>query len=379
MTLFDRITDFNNLYTAYKAAAQGKHDRAEILRHDLHCEKILWRLRAQLLDGSYRHGTYRTFQVYDPKVRDVSAAPFSDRVVHHALVRQIEPLFERIFINDSYACRKAKGTHAAVLRLQHFLRAAHARYGEFYVLRADIRKFFASIDHTILLNLLAKQITDSRTLELCHTIVSSYREPTASDRQQLALALGSSLSLSKPPKTNRLVEVDERPASKTYAGSLRGVPIGNLTSQLFANIYLNHLDHFVKHQLRERYYLRYMDDVLIFHPAQQHLRQVQTDLSVFAIDELALTLHPAKTQVHKFDTYERFLGYDAGLFVRRLSKPTVKRFVRRLDRIQRQQGRAKAQESWQQFKAYSSFAHTSGLLAAIDPFNTGSVQDDETL
>lgn len=383
MTLFDRTTDFNNLYAAYKVAASGKHDRAEILRHDLHAEKILWRLRAQLLDGSYRHGTYRTFQVYDPKVRDVSAAPFTDRIVHHALVRQIEPLFERIFIYDSYACRKAKGTHAAVLRLQHFLRAAHARYGEFYVLRADIRKFFASIDHTILLNLLAKQITDFRTLELCHTIVSSYREPTAFDRQQLALALDSSLSLSlslgKPLKTNGLVEVDERLASKTYAGSMRGMPIGNLTSQLFANIYLNHLDQFVKHQLRERYYLRYMDDVLILHPTQQHLRQVQTALSVFAIDELALTLHPAKTQVHRFDTYERFVGYDAGLFVRRLSKPTVQRFVRRLDRIQRQQGRAKAQESWQQFKAYSSFAHARGLLAAIDPFNTGSVQDDETL
>jgi retron-type reverse transcriptase len=188
MTMFDQITDFNNLYAAYKAAAAGKHDRAEILRHDLHAEKILWRLQRQLRGGSYRHGKYRVFKVYDPKQRDVAAAPFTDRIVHHALVRQIEPLFDAGFIYDSYACRVGKGTHAAVLRLQHFLRSAHDRYGEFYVLRADIRKFFASIDHGILLKLLGKRIHDAKTLELCQHIIASYQEP--SENSQLALGLG---------------------------------------------------------------------------------------------------------------------------------------------------------------------------------------------
>lgn len=175
--MFEQITDFNNLYAAYKSAAAGKHDRAEVLRHDLHAEKILLTLQRQLRGGSYKHGKYRTFKVYDPKQRDVAAAPFTDRIVHHAVVRVIEPMFERGFIYDSYACRVGKGTHAAVLRLQHFLRSATDKYGEFYVLRADIRKFFASIDHAVLLNLLAKVVYDDKTLRLCQQIIDSYHEP----------------------------------------------------------------------------------------------------------------------------------------------------------------------------------------------------------
>lgn len=339
MTMFDDITDFNNLYAAYKAAASGKHDRAEVLRHDLHAEKILWRLQQQLRDSSYRHGKYRTFKVYDPKQRDVSAAPFTDRIVHHALVAQIEPLFERVFIYDSYACRKGKGTHAAVLRLQHFLRSAHDKHGEFYVLRADIRKFFASIDHDILLKLLAQQINDPKTLELCAQIIDSYHEP------------------------NDI--------------ALKGQPIGNLTSQLFANVYLDHLDQFIKHILGESYYLRYMDDFLIIHPSKQHLDEVKILLSNFVRDELGLTLHPKKTNIHKFVTAERFVGYDAGLFVRRLSKPTVGRFMRRLKKTYATAGEAAAQASWAQFDAYASFAHAQGLLRAISPFAAPIIDKDK--
>lgn len=176
VALFEQITSFENLYAAYKSASRGKHDRAEVLRHDLHAEKILWRLHFNLRRGTYRHGRYRTFKVYDPKVRDVAAAPFTDRVVHHALIRHIEPYFERIFIYDSYACRTGKGTHAAARRLQHFLRSAHDKFGEFYILRADIRKFFASMDHEVLLALLGRQIKDARTLALCAKIIGSYSE-----------------------------------------------------------------------------------------------------------------------------------------------------------------------------------------------------------
>lgn len=341
MTMFDQTTDFNNLYTAYKTAARGKHDRAEVLRHDLHAEKIIWRLQRQLRGDTYRHGRYRAFQVYDPKVRDVSAAPFTDRIVHHALVSQIEPLFERVFIHDSYACRKGKGTHAAVLRLQHYLRSAHDKYGEFYVLRADIRKFFASVDHTILLKLLSKQVDDPKTLALCAKIVDSYHEQATTDQ--------------------------------AYTGSLRGIPIGNLTSQLFANVYLNELDQFVKRTLREPYYVRYMDDFLIIHPSKQHLHHLKQLIETFVGDKLALSLHPKKTAVHKFVGYERFVGYDAGLFVRRLSKPTVRRFMRRLKRTQATAGEDAARDSWAQFNAYASFAHAQGLLVALNPYGGDSV------
>jgi retron-type reverse transcriptase len=260
--------------------------------------------------------------VYEPKRRDVSAAPFTDRIVHHAIVRQIEPLFERIFIFDSYACRKDKGTHAAVLRLQHFLRSAHDTYGEFYVLRADIQKFFASIDHDILLILLRKKIHDAKALKLCAQIIASYHETA--------------------PKV--------------------GQPIGNLTSQLFANIYLNHLDQYVKHTLKERSYLRYMDDFLLIHQSKRHLNFVKQSIETFVSQELALVLHPRKTLVHKFLQRERFVGYESELFVRRLSKPTVQRFTRRLKKIHTQKGESATQSSWAQFSAYASFAHAKGLL-----------------
>lgn len=174
LTLFDQITDFNNLYAAYKAAARGKHDRASVLRHDLHAEKILWRLQWELKNDHYRHGTYRHFVVVDPKARDVHAAPFTDRIVHHAVVRKIEPLFEKSFIFDSYACRKGKGSHKAALRLQHFLRSALNQNPRLYVLRADIRKYFASIDHATLQTIVARKIHDSEVLGLLRIITDSY-------------------------------------------------------------------------------------------------------------------------------------------------------------------------------------------------------------
>ena len=174
--LYDRITDFGNLYAAYKAASAGKHDRAATLRHDLHAEKILWRLQWDLRQGTYRHGGYRTFTVWEPKPRDVAAAPFTDRIVHHALVQQIEPLFEPGFIHDSYACRVGKGTHQAALRLQHFLRSALAAARPVYVLRADIRKFFASVDHAALADMFSRRVHDNRTITLMNTILASYGE-----------------------------------------------------------------------------------------------------------------------------------------------------------------------------------------------------------
>jgi len=373
--MFEQITSFNNLYAAYKTAARGKHDRAEVLRHDLHAEKILWRLRRELLSGSYRHGKYRTFKVYDPKVRDVAAAPFTDRIVHHAVVRVIEPLFERGFIYDSYACRVGKGTHAAVLRLQYFLRSAHDKYVEFNVLRADICKFFARIDHAVLLKLLTRQIHDAKTLALCGQIICSYREEVQPSVVQKPIPGGQGGQLALDLDGSRTDSSLSLSLSRN-AGTA-GQPIGNLTSQLFANIYLNHLDQFVKHTLGERYYLRYMDDFLLIHPSKQHLVKVKTAIETFAGNELGLELHPDKTNIHKFSGHERFVGYDAGLFTRRLSKPTVQRFLRRLRRTHAQRGMAAARESWQQFDAYASFAHARGLLAAINPFDEKMIANDK--
>lgn len=375
MTLFDQITDWNNLYAAYKGAAAGKHDRVEVLRHDLHCEKILWQLKRQLEDDSYRHGKYRTFQVNDPKPRDVAAAPFTDRIVHHALVRVIEPLFERIFIYDSYACRKGKGTHAAVLRLQHFLRSAHDKYGEFYVLRGDIRKFFASIDHLAMLKLLGRQIYCQKTLALCQKIIDSYSDLSLVDKRVSASnAAGNEqpqLSLRLAP--SELAVPTGLDSSLSLGGFVpdraTGLPIGNLTSQLFANAYLNHLDQFIKHQLKCHYYIRYMDDFLLIHPSKEYLWQARAEIESFLADELKLSLHPDKTVVKKFAGSERFVGYDAGLFTRRLSEPTVQRFQRRMKRVNTSKDETAVRAGWENFRAYASFAHANGLLSAIDPYH----------
>lgn len=197
---FAQITSFVSLYKAYKAAARGKHARASVLRHDLHAEKILLRLQADLRSGRYRHGRYNQFTVQDPKPRDVNAAPFTDRIVHHAVVDHIEPLFDRSFIFDSYACRRGKGSHAAALRLQHFLRSVLNRAQSLYVLRADIRKFFANIDHPVLANLLQRKIRDPRTLNLCQTVINSYKTPPDADG---ASSLSLSLSRYAPWPANR--------------------------------------------------------------------------------------------------------------------------------------------------------------------------------
>lgn len=327
---FEKITGFPNLYKAYKEAARAKHARASVLRHDLHAESILLKLQWELQSGHYRHGKYNRFTITDPKPREVNAAPFTDRIVHHAIVRQIEPLFDNSFIYDSYACRRGKGTHAAARRLQYFLRSALAKDEPLYILRADITKFFASIDHAVMKQLLLKRVKDEKTLTLLGTIIDSYR------------------TLAGPGVL---------PLSRSY-----GLPIGNLTSQLFANIYLNELDQFVKHGLHERYYLRYMDDFVLLHHDKAHLQKVLAAIRQFCADRLFLELHPRKTNIHKFVASERFVGYNLSPHLRRLSKPTVLRFERRMRKLRSCGDTTRAEECLQQFKAYGAFAHADGLF-----------------
>ncbi len=185
------------------------------------------------LSGTYRHGSYTYFTIYEPKERLVAAAPFRDRVVHHAIVRVIEPIFERRFIEDSFACRRGKGTHAAMRRSAQFAR----RFP--YALKCDVRKYFPSIDHGILLNELARMIADERLLMLIAVDPGHTRR-----RYSPEMAAGGELFDVQFHKV--------------------GLPIGNLTSQFFANVYLNPLDHFVKHELRVKGYVRYLDDFVLF-------------------------------------------------------------------------------------------------------------------
>lgn len=199
-----------------------------------------------------------------------------------------------------------------------------------YVLRADITKFFASIDHAVLKQLLPKRIQDARTLALLDTVIDSYHTPAEPE----------ALSLSRS----------------------HGLPIGNLTSQLLANAYLNELDQFVKHDLREKYYLRYMDDFVLLHHDKVHLQKILADIRRFCAERLFLELHPRKTNIHKFAESERFVGYDLSPYLRRLSKPTVLHFERRVRKLQGCDNTKRAEECMQQFRAYGAFAHADGLF-----------------
>jgi len=298
--LFPQYTTFEALYRAHLRARRGKRDRAEVLRFTQHLEENLLTLQRDLLEGVYRTGEYRYFSVYEPKKRTVAALPYRDRVMQHAMIGVVEPIFERTFHHDSYACRPGKGMHAGADRAQQFLRQVERGHGQVYVLKADISKYFNSIDHGVLKRLLRRRIGCERTLALLDEIIDT-----------------SAVIGDLAPK---------------------GLPIGNLTSQLAANIYLHELDDFVKHGLRERRYLRYMDDFCVVHHDKAHLHRLRHEIEAFLWDQLRLTTNH-KTQVFPVSgTHGRgldFLGYKIWPHRRRVRKDCVLRMRKKMKRLQR--------------------------------------------
>jgi hypothetical protein len=234
--MYARLCSWNNLYLAYRKAAKGKRGKVPAARFELCLEDHLITLQEELQAKTYRPGAYHSFFIHEPKRRLISAAPFRDRVVHHALCNVIEPVFERSFITDSYANRVGKGTHRALDRAQGFAR----RYR--YVLQCDLRQFFPSIDHAILRKILNRKIGDANILWLIDRILES-GVGVLSEAYDMVYFPGDNLFAVQRP---------------------RGLPIGNLTSQFWGNCYLNSFDHFIKRELRCRAYLRYVDDFLLF-------------------------------------------------------------------------------------------------------------------
>ena len=250
--LFESITDFENLHQSYRRARRGKRYREYALGFDARLEENLLELRRELRDEAYTPSAYRVFRIRDPKPRTIAAPCFRDRVVHHAFCAVVEPIFERAFIRDSYACRTGKGTHRAMDRCGEFVR----RFP--FVLQCDIRRYFPSIDHGILKELLARKIADPKTLLLADKILRFAPE--------------------EPEKTFDYFPGDDL---FTPLERRRGIPIGSLTSQFFANLYLDRLDHFAKEDLRLKGYLRYMDDFLVFGRDKGELAEVRKYLRRF--------------------------------------------------------------------------------------------------
>ena len=317
--IFDEVSGLENLFDAAQATlARGRRFRGEGARFKFDLESEIFKLHGLLASGRYRHGKYRLFSVWDPKVRVIAAATVRDRVVHHAVHDVVAPRLDRMFIHDSYACRLGKGTHRALDRAHHFLR------GGGHALHLDVKSYFASIDHETLKGIVRRYVADERALQLLEMIIDS----TAYLAGRGGAADG--VTTFAPPEHEQLtlaLGLDPEPGA---GGRLRGLPLGNLTSQFFANLYLNELDQYVKHTLKARRYVRYMDDMLLFADDSALLGEWEGAVRAFARERLLLELHPGggpRAARHGVG----FLGFRLFPGRRRLKRRSVERFIRRMN------------------------------------------------
>ncbi len=276
--LYPQIINFNNIYLAARKAQKGKRFQHNVLQFNYNLETELLKIQQELKHKTYQPGTYRTFHLRDIKTRLISAAPYRDRVVHHALCNIIVPIFERTFISDTYANREGYGTHKALRRFTDFARSSR------YVLQCDIRKYFPSIDHQILKQLIRRKIKCQDTLWLIDKIIDNSNE----QEQVIHYFPGDDL----------LTPIERR----------HGLPIGNLTSQWMANIYVSGFDHFVKEQLKVTKYVRYVDDFALFSDDHSFLQDARLNIENY-LAELRLKIHPIKSQLFATKYGASFLGF----------------------------------------------------------------------
>ncbi|MBY0398928.1 reverse transcriptase/maturase family protein [Myxococcota bacterium] len=300
--LWAEVVAFENLHRSVYQVLRGKRGRASAGELFARLEGELFALQRALVEKSYRPGDYQTFWIFEPKRRLISAAPLLDRVVHHALVGVLEPHFERRFIFHSYACRRGKGTHRA---LEEFVRRGRVSR---FVLKMDVAKFFPSIDHEILKQIVRRTVKDPDVLWLVDTIIdgSNPQEPTA------GYFAGDDLF---SPLSRR-----------------RGIPIGNLTSQFLANVYLNELDHFVTDRLGHGAYLRYVDDFCVFGDDKSALRNMRESIRGFLGDRLRLKLNERKSRLRRISEGVEFLGFVVSSEQIRLNQTAIRRHRRRMRR-----------------------------------------------
>ena len=289
--LYPQIYGFGNLYSAFLKAKRNKRYKPEVLRFNANFEENLISIQNELIWKTYRTGRYRSFYVYEPKQRLVMALPFRDRVVHHALCNIIEPIFDRTFIFDSYACRTGKGTHAGADRLTSFLRRVNRIWPQVYCLKGDIHQYFRSINHRVLISLIGRKVACRDSLWLISEIINSTADPE-----------------------------DLNPV---------GIPIGNLTSQLAANIYLNELDRFVKHDLRIKFYIRYLDDFVVLLDDKKTLWRIRQEIENFLWTRLRLKYN-TKTDIFPVSRGIDFLGYRIWATHRLLRKGSIRRMRKKL-------------------------------------------------
>jgi len=337
--LWEQLVSFENILLAFRKAAKGKGYKSCLLQFIQDFEHNILQLQHALITKSYQPGVYQTFFIYEPKKRMISAAPFVDRIVHHCLINVIGPVLESTFIQRSYANQIGKGTHRAIRDVQNAMRLHR------YVLHCDIRKYFPSIDHEILKALIYKKIKDPHVLWLVDLIIDS------SNRQEVVIDYFSGDDLFTPFERRK------------------GLPIGNLTSQFFANVYLNGCDHFVKEKLRCAFYARYVDDIVVVDSDKNYLWEICNEIEHY-LESLRLRLHPHKRHIRPVTRGLRFLGQIIYPDRRLLPKSNVRRFMRRMRKFQRQYATGEIaldqiHHSLQSWLGHAKQAHTYTLRKSL--------------
>lgn len=284
---FDEKLTYINLYNAYYRICKNKRNKKNILKYDVDLETNINNLLYELKNGLYKPGKYNVFTIYEPKERLIKSLPLKDRIVHQWYIEEfIKPYIVPRFIYDSYSCISNKGSHKGVDRLQKYMRKYHLKNEDYYVLKCDISKYFFNIDKNILFNIMKKYITDKKLLNLTKIIIFDDGENVS-------------------------------------------IPIGNYTSQYFANIYLNELDKFVKEELKIKYYIRYMDDFVCLLDNKQECKEVMKKIEEFLKVKLHLTLNKKSKYFHnKFGI--DFLGYRIFNDYRLLRKNSIKKMNRKI-------------------------------------------------
>ncbi len=279
---YEDIISVENLLLAWREFVRGKRKKADVQEFQYNLMSNILSLHNDLKAKTYGHGGYEAFKINDPKPRDIHKASVRDRLLHHALYRKLYPYFDTTFIHDSYSCRNGKGTHKAINQFRNFAHKVSKNYTKTcWVLKCDIRKFFASIDQEILMEILKRHIVDTDILSLLGDVIKSF-------------------------KTN----TDEDVVNKVSPCSTsKGLPLGNLTSQLLVNIYMNEFDQFVKHTLSVKQYIRYADDFVFLSQDKKYLAEIVRYIVLFLEVTLRLELHPHKVSISTHASGVDFLGW----------------------------------------------------------------------
>lgn len=290
---FEDIICINNLLEAWKEFVRGKRNKPDVQEFSLKLMDNLFILHEDLSSGNYRHGGYKAFNISDPKPRNIHKASVRNRLLHHAIYRVLYPFFDKTFIADSFSCRLKKGTHKALNQFRKFVyKVSKNNTKTCWILKCDIRKFFASIDHKVLLDILGSYIPDKQIIWLLKEIIQSF-----------------------------------------YTKPGVGLPLGNLTSQLLVNIYMNDFDQFMKHRLKAKYYIRYADDFVILSNNQKELENLISPIRNFLLKKLKLELHPQKVYIKTLASGVDFLGWVNFPDHRVLRTTTKRRMMRRIKNV----------------------------------------------